>query len=67
MDYKNIKFVNEEGIGILTISVQGPQRFEYRNGYGIERLRRKIENDESVKVVIITGDGAKSFVAGATS
>ena len=66
MDYKNIKFVNEEGIGILTIS--RPKALNALNTETVTELNDcvgKIENDESVKVVIITGDGAKSFVAGA--
>ena len=66
MDYKNIKFVNEEGIGILTIS--RPKALNALNTETVTELNDcvgKIENDESVKVVIITGDGGKSFVAGA--
>ena len=66
MAYKNIKFVNEDGIGILTIS--RPKALNALNTETVTELNDcvgKIEADESVKVVIITGEGAKSFVAGA--
>ena len=66
MAYNNIKFVNEDGIGILTIS--RPKALNALNTETVTELNDcvgKIETDESVKVVIITGEGAKSFVAGA--
>ena len=66
MAYNNIKFVNEDGIGILTIS--RPKALNALNTETVTELNDcvgKIEADESVKVVIITGEGAKSFVAGA--
>lgn len=66
MDYKNILFTKENGIGILTIN--RPKALNALNTETVTELNDcvgKIENDPDVKVLIITGGGQKSFVAGA--
>jgi len=66
LDYQNLKFENQNGIGILTIN--RPQALNALNSLTINELRHFFENealDGSVQVVIITGSGQKAFVAGA--
>lgn len=66
MDYKNILFTKEYGIGVLTIN--RPKALNALNTETVTELNDcvgKIENDPEVKVLIITGGGQKSFVAGA--
>lgn len=66
MDYKNILFTRENGIGVLTIN--RPKALNALNTETVTELNDcvgKIENDPEVKVLIITGGGQKSFVAGA--
>ena len=66
MSYNNIKFEKDGVIGILTIS--RPKALNALNTETVTELNDcvgKIEQDPEVKVVIITGEGSKSFVAGA--
>lgn len=66
MAYENIKFEKQGSIGILTIS--RPKALNALNTATVMELNDcvgKIEVDPEVKVVVVTGDGAKSFVAGA--
>ena len=66
MAYNNIEFTKEDGIGILTIN--RPKALNALNTETVVELNDcvgKIENDAEVKVLIVTGGGAKSFVAGA--
>ena len=66
MAYKNIEFTKEDSIGILTIN--RPKALNALNTETVTELNDcvgKIENDPEVKVLIITGSGKKSFVAGA--
>lgn len=66
MDYQNLLFANEDGIGIITLN--RPKALNALNGatmLELNDLADKISKDESVKVVIITGSGEKAFVAGA--
>lgn len=66
MDYKNLKFENQNGIGILTVN--RPQALNSLNSDTIDELNRffgKEALDDSIQVVIITGSGQKAFVAGA--
>ncbi|WP_301861311.1 short-chain-enoyl-CoA hydratase [uncultured Megasphaera sp.] len=66
MSYNNIKFEKDGVIGILTID--RPKALNALNTETVTELNDcvgKIENDPEVKVVIITGGGSKSFVAGA--
>lgn len=66
MEYSNITFANEDGIGVITMN--RPKALNALNAatmYELEDCVEKIAQDDSVKVVIITGSGEKSFVAGA--
>lgn len=66
MDYQNLLFTNEDGIGIITMN--RPKALNALNGalmHELSHLADQIAKDESVRVVIITGSGEKSFVAGA--
>ncbi|HIU63706.1 MAG TPA: enoyl-CoA hydratase/isomerase family protein [Candidatus Avacidaminococcus intestinavium] len=64
--YNNITFVNEDGIGILTIN--RPKVLNALNQatmLEIEQVLTDIKADDTLKALIITGAGEKSFVAGA--
>lgn len=64
--YNNIEFTKEDGIGILKIN--RPKALNALNTETVTELNQcvgEIENDAEVKVLIITGGGEKSFVAGA--
>jgi len=64
MEFKNLKFAKEENIGILTLS--RPKALNALNLELLLELNRAVEiisKDESIHVLIITGDG-KAFVAG---
>ena len=66
MSYNNIKFEKQEGIGVLTID--RPKALNALNSETLLELNDcigKIEADKEVKVLVITGGGDKSFVAGA--
>ena len=66
MDYQNLLFTNEAGIGIITLN--RPKALNALNGATMNELSHlvaQIATDDSVKVVIITGSGEKAFVAGA--
>jgi len=66
MNYNNITFTKEEGIGHLTIN--RPDKLNALNVETIDELSRcldEIAADDEVKVVILTGAGEKAFVAGA--
>jgi enoyl-CoA hydratase len=66
MNYKNILVEQEERIGIIKIN-----RPEVRNALDNQTLTEInhafeiLENDEGVGVIVITGNGGKSFAAGA--
>lgn len=66
MEYQNIMFANEAGIGIITLN--RPKALNALNGDTMRELScllTQIASDCSVKVVIITGSGEKAFIAGA--
>ena len=66
MEFANLLFENQEGIGIVTLN--RPKALNALNQATLEELNQLadlIAKDESVKVVIITGSGDKAFVAGA--
>ena len=66
MDYQNILFAVEDGIA--TITINRPKALNALNQATVSELKdvvEKIATDKAIKVVIITGAGAKSFVAGA--
>ena len=52
--------------GICTLTISAPKSLNALNSTILKELDASIDNlDKSVKVLIITGDGEKSFVAGA--
>lgn len=64
--YKNILFEKSDGIGFITIN--RPKVLNALNKETMVELKdvvRMIGTDSDIKVVIITGSGQKSFVAGA--
>lgn len=66
MSYKNISIDIESQIAIL--KVDRPKKLNALNRETIGELHEgliELENDKNVKVVIITGNGEKAFVAGA--
>ena len=53
---------------VLTITVNRPDKLNALNAKTIEELHETLiesENDKEIRAIIITGSGAKSFVAGA--
>ena len=65
-NYKNLIESLEDGI--LTISVNRPEKMNALNATTLSELKMSIENaydNDEVKGVIITGSGKKAFVAGA--
>jgi len=66
MNFENIHVAIENGIGLITIN--RPAKLNALNVATIQELHDAFENLESnsdVRVIIITGDGEKAFVAGA--
>lgn len=66
MDFENILFEVENGISQITIN--RPKKLNALNRDTIEELSRAFdaaEENEEVKVVVLTGSGEKAFVAGA--
>ncbi len=66
MSYKNISIDIESSIAVLMID--RPKKLNALNRETIEELHEgliELENNRNVKVVIITGNGQKAFVAGA--
>jgi enoyl-CoA hydratase len=66
MEYKNILF--EVAEGIATITINRPKALNALNSDVMAELNDaslKCKTDEAIKVVILTGAGEKSFVAGA--
>jgi enoyl-CoA hydratase len=64
--YENLLFRSEDGVGIVTI--HRPKALNALNAATIHELDRMFDelgSDDSIKVIIITGSGEKSFVAGA--
>jgi len=66
MEYKNILFNVEQGIG--TITFNRPEVLNALNETSLEELSHAIDEiaeNEDIRVLILTGAGEKSFVAGA--
>jgi len=64
--YKSLLYSKEEGIGIVTIN--RPESLNALNGEvftELYKLFQEIEDDQDVRVVILTGSGEKAFIAGA--
>jgi enoyl-CoA hydratase len=66
MNFENILCVRNAGLAIITIN--RPKKLNALNKQTIEELHNafiNLEEDPSVKVIVITGSGDKAFVAGA--
>ncbi len=66
MNYDNI--LSESSNGIATITINRSKKLNALNKQTIEELHDALDaanNDRDVKVIIITGNGEKAFVAGA--
>lgn len=66
MNYENILTEITEGLGLITIN--RPTKLNALNKATIEELHnafKGLNEDASVKVIIVTGSGEKAFVAGA--
>lgn len=66
MSYENIVFEVQEQVGVL--SINRPKVLNALNPETLEeigRVIRQVQDDPSVKVLVITGTGDKAFVAGA--
>ncbi|WP_420321088.1 enoyl-CoA hydratase/isomerase family protein [Flagellimonas sp.] len=66
MDYENI-YIEEES-NIATITINRPKKLNALNKRTIAELHtafKELEEDADTKVIIVTGSGAKAFVAGA--
>ncbi len=66
MTYENIIFDVVEGIA--TITFNRPKALNALNGHLLDELSAaldEIEADEEIRVLVLTGSGEKSFVAGA--
>jgi enoyl-CoA hydratase len=66
MAYENIIFDVVEGIA--TITFNRPKALNALNGHLLDELSAaldEIEADEEIRVLVLTGAGEKSFVAGA--
>lgn len=64
--YQTIKTENQNGIFIITIN--RPEKLNALNKTvfsELDQVMNTVENDAGIKGVIITGEGAKAFVAGA--
>ncbi len=66
MNFENLVITNQNGIGQITIN--RPSKLNALNVATIQELHNAFENlDENseIKVIVITGEGEKAFVAGA--
>jgi len=66
MNFKNI-IVSDEN-GLATITINRPNKLNALNKQTIEELSgafEDLEEDKTIKVIILTGSGEKAFVAGA--
>ncbi len=66
MNYENI-YIEEEN-SIATITINRPKKLNALNKRTIEELHtafNELEEDQGIKVIVITGSGEKAFVAGA--
>ncbi|MBU2529744.1 MAG: enoyl-CoA hydratase/isomerase family protein [Elusimicrobia bacterium] len=66
MKYQHLLYSKEEGIGIVTINRPAALNALSTEVYSeLHDVFQEIEDDQDVRVVIITGSGEKAFVAGA--
>ena len=65
MNFENILIASENGIGYITIN--RPSKLNALNVATIKELHDglgSLNNNPEIKVIIITGEGEKAFVAG---
>ena len=68
MEFKEILYSRDTEKGIIRITINRPQVRNALNKVVRQELReamRHIEQDQDVRVVVITGAGDKAFVSGA--
>ncbi|RPD49773.1 enoyl-CoA hydratase [Hymenobacter sediminis] len=68
MTFTNLLYQLEAETGILTITINRPDKLNALNAATIEEIRKAAQqalDDPSVRGIILTGSGEKSFVAGA--
>lgn len=66
MNYENILIESEDGLA--TITINRPSKLNALNRVTIQELHnafKEADNDQNIKVIILTGSGEKAFVAGA--
>jgi len=66
MEYKNLIVEIKDGIAI--VKVNRPKALNALNSETLEEIKHAgeaLDNDQTVRVVIITGEGEKAFIAGA--
>ena len=66
MDYQNIQLTEEQGIS--TITINRPKQLNALNKLTIDELNQALtiaEANKFIRVIIITGQGEKAFIAGA--
>jgi enoyl-CoA hydratase len=66
MDYENILFEVQDGVGLLTFN--RPKALNALNPKTMEEVREVIERarqEETIRVLVLTGAGDRAFVAGA--
>ncbi|HJS75520.1 MAG TPA: enoyl-CoA hydratase-related protein [Vicinamibacteria bacterium] len=66
MDLQNLKLSTREAVALLTVN--RPQKLNamnYETMVELERVFSHLEADETVRAVIVTGEGEKAFIAGA--
>ncbi len=66
MDFENLELVINDGIGLLTVN--RPESLNALNSKTLQELETALEHlaeASSVRVIVITGAGQKSFIAGA--
>lgn len=66
MDLENVLIEKKESLAIVTVN--RPKKLNALNGDTIKELHlafKSLNDDKSVKVIIVTGSGEKAFVAGA--
>ena len=66
MNYNNVVVTRNTGIGFITINrPKALNALNYETMLELKQIMTDIAQDDSIKVVVITGSGDKAFVAGA--
>ena len=66
MSFDNLLVQRESGVAVLT--VQRPQRLNALDAWTLDEIRQAVldvQQDESIRCLVLTGGGDKAFVAGA--